>query len=316
MGNKQLVINMESIQRIKYVLKIRNMKFYLPIILLFFYSISFSQSLSENEIKKIAQKINSQLKGVNLENGITVRGCVAVGRTLTYLYDVVNDWYPTENMKEDIIANFKESGLSEVYFNNSINAIFYYYKGSKIVKTISIKSHEFSYLNFSLGEYFSINGHPKAKGVNLKLKKPEGWDLEEGDRPNIVKKFRYKTNTFLILIKDNVMFLSRNESKELLEDDEYVKEFIAESGSSFSSFEILNHEIVTINSYPTLEFTIKGDIERSGIKLKMIMKFWVIFYEDKIICLQAGGADNEEFKLLENLYDLITISLIFPEQYN
>ena len=46
------------------------------------------------------------------------------------------------------------------------------------------------------------------------------------------------------------------------------------------------------------------------------MKFWVIFYEDKVISLQGGGADNGEFRLLENLYNSITNSVIFPEQYN
>ncbi|MDP3359530.1 MAG: hypothetical protein Q8S41_09295 [Lutibacter sp.] len=292
------------------------MRITITIILVCLYSISFSQSLSESDIKKIAQKTNNKIKGVEIGNGITARGCLAIGRTLAYQYDVSNDWSPSLNMKEDLMENFKEAGISEVYFNNDINVDFYYYYGNKLRKKISIKSKEFSNLNFKLGDYESVNGHLKAKGVNLKLRKPNGWELQEGDRPNIVKKFSYKTNSYIILIKDNMMFLSRNEAKDLLSDSEYVKEIIIESGSYLKNIEILHQKIVTIDTYPALEFTIRGDKERLGLNLKMIMKNWMIFYEDKIISFSSGGFDSQEFYSLENLYDSITNSVIFPEQYN
>lgn len=291
------------------------MKFILPIILLFC-SISFSQSLTENDIKKIAKKANDQIKGVNVGNGITARGCFAIGRTLTYQYDVTDNWYPLQNMKEDLIANFKEAGFSEVYFKNDIDVDFYYYYGSKLRSRISIKSKEFSSLNFSLGDYVSINGHPKAKGVNLKLKQPDGWEIQEGDRPNIIKKFIYKTNMYMILIKNNVMFVSRNEAKEYLSDDEYVNELIVESSSFLKDSKIVNNKIITIDTYPALEFTLSGNMERSGFNLKVIMKCWMIFYEDKNIFLQCMSFNIEDFNMLENLYNLITNSVIFPEQYN
>lgn len=65
-----------------------------------------------------------------------------------------------------------------------------------------------------------------------------------------------------------------------------------------------------------MEFTVKGEAERLGNKFGMIMKFWFIFYEDKIVYLNGGGPDNAEFKVLENLYTSITNSVVFPEQYN
>jgi len=290
------------------------MRIIFTIIFFCFYSISLSQSFSENDIKQLAQKINDELVGIG--NGITVRGCFAFERTLVYQYDVTDDWYPPENLKEDLIANFKEAGISEVYFNNEVNVEFHYYYGNTLRKRINIKSHELSNLNFSLGDYISIEGHPKAKGVNLKLKQPNGWELEEGDRPNIVKKFVYQTNTYMIIIKDNYTFFSKNEARELLSDDEIVNEFISEFSSLLRNTEILNQRIVTIDKYPTLELTIRGNMERSGYILKMIAKYWLILYEDKIVLLQGGGSDGKEFNSLESLYDLITNSVIFPEQYN
>lgn len=292
------------------------MKITTNIIIALFSSFLFSQSFSKSDIKELAQQINDELTGVELGNGITVRGCIAYGRTLAYQYDVTADWYPTPNMKDDLIANFKEGGISEVYFNNDINVDFYYYYGSRLQKKISIKSKEFSNLNFILGDYINIKGHPKSKGVNLKIKQPVGWELKEGDRPNVVKKFVYKTNTYLILVKNNMMFFSRKETLELLEDEEYVNEFIAESSSFLNDTEIIDHNVFTLDTYPTLEFTFKGKKERMGYEINLIMKNWVIFYEDKIVFLQCVGFDNKEFSTLESLYNSITNSVIFPDQYN
>lgn len=292
------------------------MRVVLAIILFCIYNISFSQSISENDIKQLALQINDEIHGFDIGNGIIGRGCFAFGRTLVYQYDVNEYWYPTENMKEDIISNLKDSGNSEMFFNNDINVNYYYYSDTKLLKTISIKSKELSNLNFSLGDYISIKGHPKAKGVSLKLRPPNGWKIEEGDRPNIVKKFVYKGNTYLIMVTDNATFFSRDEVRELLFDDEYVNEFIEEASSYLKDSETISKKIVTVDTYPTLVFTIRGIEEKSGYNIKFRMKNWIIFYEDKVVFLQCAGLDGKEFKTLESLYNLITNSVIFPEQYN
>ena len=259
------------------------MKFILTIILLLLNSISYSQSLSDNDIKELAQKINNELQGMDFGNGITLKGCYALGRTLVYQYLVYEDWHAPKNIKTDLIANLKESGYSETYFNNDINVEYQYFSGNHLRKKISIKSNELGGLNFELGEYLSIEGHSKAKGVNLKLRKPKGWEIEEGDRPNIVKKFLFKNNSYMIIIKDNITFFSRNEIRELLSDNDYVNEFLSEASSFLTNPKILNHSIVSVDKYPSLEFTMRGEIERLGNKMSIIQKCWMVFFEDKIV---------------------------------
>ena len=78
-----------------------------------------------------------------------------------------------------------------------------------LIKKVSVKSTEFSSYNFKLGDYISIKDHPKAKGVNLKLKAPSDWQIMEADRPNIVKKFVNDNSTYMITVKDYITFLSR-----------------------------------------------------------------------------------------------------------
>jgi len=172
------------------------MRFILLIILLFFNLISYSQSLSESDIKILAQRINKELQGMDFGNGIAVKGCYAIGRTLVYQYLVSEDWVAPENIKTDLIENLNKSGYAETYFNNDISVEYQYFFENRLREKISIKSYELTNLNFNLGEYISIDGHPKAKGVNLKLKPPMGWQIEEGDRPNIVQKFLFKNKLY------------------------------------------------------------------------------------------------------------------------
>ena len=170
--------------------------------------------------------------------------------------------------------------------------------------------------NDQLGEYLSIYHHPKAKGVNLKLKIPLGWKVEEGDRPHVVKKFVKDENTFMVLVKDNVTFFSRKEVRELLKEDKFLNEFVQEVSSILKSPQIIEQSVVTIDNYPAASFKVRGIVERSGIVIPVMIKCWFILYEDKIVYLQSMGIDNSNFKFLEILYFSIVNSVIFPEQYN
>jgi hypothetical protein len=168
----------------------------------------------------------------------------------------------------------------------------------------------------NLGQYISIKDHPKAKGVNMKLKAPIGWKVSDGDRPNVVKTFVKDGNTFMVLVKDNVTFFSRKEVRELLKDDKFLNEFVEEVSSILKSPQIIEQSVVTIDNYPAASFKVRGIIERSGIVIPVMIKCWFILYEDKIVYLQSMGIDNSNFKLLEILYLSIINSVIFPEQYN
>jgi hypothetical protein len=292
------------------------MRITIYILIYFFSSSAFSQTFSETDINKLAVQVNRQIKGVVIGNGIKAKGCLSLGRTLIYQYEVPDYWEAPSNIKEEIISNLKTAGAAKTYFLQNIDVDFYYYKGNSLAKKVSVKSTEFSTFNFQLGEYISIKDHPKAKEVNLKIKVPIGWEVKEGDRPNIVKKFVNEGNTYLILIKDNVTFFSRKQMRESLQEDNFVKEFVQEASSFLKSSQVIDQSVVTIDTYPAVQFKVKGKMERSGLTFPVIMKCWVVFYEDKIIFLQAMGIDNPEFRALEQLYTLITNSVIFPEQYN
>ena len=292
------------------------MKTTIYILIYFFSSPAFSQAISETDISKLAVRVSQQMKGVDIGDGVKAKGCISLERTLIYQYEVPDYWEAPNNIKEEIISNLKTAGVANTYFLENIDVEFYYYKGNSLTKKVSVKSNEFSTFDFTLGEYLSIKDHPKAKEVNLKLKVPVGWEVKEGDRPNVVKKFVKDANTYLITIKNNVTFFSRKQMRESLQEDNYVKEFVQEVSSVLKNPQVIDQSIVTIDRYPAVQFKIKGGMENSGLTIPIIMRCWVVFYEDKIIFLQAGGIDNPEFRALEQLFSLITNSVIFPEQYN
>lgn len=282
----------------------------------FFLNNLLAQNLSQNDIRLIADEVNTELKGKDIGNGISLRNCIAVGRTLNYNYDVPEGWLPSPTIKEDLQANFRTSGILNFYSTNGISLKFLYFNGNSLVKVIEINKTSKSIPHYELADYVNLKDHAKSKDVNLKLKSPKNWQVLEGDRPNIVKKFVDDTNVFLVLIKNNVTFFSRNEAKEILSNEEFTKDFINESGRIFTNYSIHNKRIISIDTYPTLEYLLSGQLERSGITMEMIMKVWVIFYEDKLIHLQASGVNNGDFEEREQLYTSILNSAIFSDQYN
>lgn len=175
-----------------------------------------------------------------------------------------------------------------------------------------------SHLTFQgqLGEYHSIADHPKAKGVNLKIKTPKGWEVKEGDRPNIVVKFVKGTENYLVMVKDLPTFFSKSQARELFSDPEYVNNLSEEFETIFNNVNISNQRIVTVDNYPALEFEVSGSKEQLGLTINFKMKIWQIVYEDKIINLHGTAVNNEKSSTLLNFFTILTNSVVLPDQYN
>ena len=84
-----------------------------------------------------------------------------------------------------------------------------YFRDGGLVKGVRISYRDFNLpkLN-SLGDYISYKSHPKAKGVNIKIKDPLGFEKLEGDRPNIVAKYNNKDENlvYTVLINELPLF--------------------------------------------------------------------------------------------------------------
>jgi hypothetical protein len=297
------------------------LKFILILLLGFHGLTSQSQIFSENEIKALAEKVNQQVEKTDVGNGVICRGCLSLGRTIIYQYDVPDGWEPLHNIKDVLRSNLEVGGFAKLYRQHKMDASFYYYNGNNLIKRVNITYHDFDRSHKSsndypiLGDYFETQSHPKAKDVNLKIKVPNGWDALEGERPNVVKKFVKDENIFLILIKDNATFFSRRQIKEAFKDKSFAKEYIDEVALMLINSKLIEQNLVSVDTYPTVYFKIKGDIDRAGVFIPSILSCWIIFYEDKLVIFQGISVDNENKRKLNLIYSMITNSAIFPEQY-
>jgi hypothetical protein len=280
-----------------------------------FFSYPYCQTNSEVVLKKITQQLKNDIVGTEFSNGIRGRNCFSLGNTIIFQYDVPDSWQAPISIKEDLISNLQKTGAAKTFYSNKINVNYYYFKGNLVEKKVSILSTELEDSNFKLSEFVEIRDHPKAKGVNLKLKLPNNWELKEGDRPNIVKKIVKDGSSYLIQVEELETFYSRKQSIEFLQNDETFSSFFAEYSRVFKNLKTINKSIVTIDSYPAAFYKFRGDIERLGLSFSIIANTWIVLYEDRLVFFQAMTEDSKSYSEVEKIFFLITNSVIFTDQY-
>ena len=293
--------------------------------------LSFSQ-LSESQMAEMVDEVNKGCPLTDPRTGVVLSGAMSYGTTLVFMYDVPEDWFPPENMKELLIDNFKVAEIADVYYSLKVNVNFTYYKENRLIKMVKVKYKEFgdgteeadenSYSQqpnrsiFELGKFVSFKNHPKAKGVNIKVKKPVEFELLEGDRPNIVGKFNHKKENlvYIIGINNSQNFTSRSYTREWFLDSSETKSYAKSSVLEFGG-EYISHKLVDIDRYPAIEITF--DYTKEVIDRDIIFRtvMWVIPYEDNIIYL-SGGTEAKNFESYYPLFIKITNSIIFEDQYN
>ena len=278
---------------------------------------SDSSTISETKLKEIAEDASLQIEGVNFGGGVVGRKVIAVGRNLIFQYDVPANWQPYEGAKEQLISNLKESGRGDFYFNESIIVTYAYFKINSAATTITVNPQEFSSVTFELGKYISIKDHPKSKGVNLKIKPPKDWVIEEGNGPNIVKKFTKQNSTFMILTKNLETFFSRSAHRSMYSDKSSLKDFVEDAVlTSCHSQELIFYDLVTVGLHPADNVKNVCDRGMMGKKVTQFILIWNIFYEDKMGILMGMGSNKREFRELKKLYSIVAVTTSFPKQFN
>lgn len=153
--------------------------------------------------------------------------------------------------------------------------------------------------------YACYTNHPKAKGVNFKIRIPEGWTVKEGNRPNVVSKITLGDNMFMVLVHENLTFISRNQAKELYESGECEKMILEEYQDRYLNPTIISVANEIIDSYPAryVVCSYSYQFPWQNRPVKYISRVWHIYYEDLIITLQCASPE---------IYD----TYAFPQYYN
>lgn len=286
------------------------------LIVFFFLTISLTingQNTSIEDIKTFSKKLNNELKGLVIDpsTGVKGRGVISVGRKLIYQYDVPEDWYPFDDIKQVLVKNLIEEGNEKMYVNFKLDVGYYYYKNDKVIKTLSIDWEEFNTFRFTYGDYINLTNHPKSNGLEFKLKKPLGWEVKEGDGPHIVKKFTSDKKVYVIYVNETGQFFTKKEVNDFFENERDRNQFINEFGEN-GGFNFKTNKVVTIENHPFIY--VNGTIkqERMGIELNGNVHLWMSLIEDQFIYLMGSSFSEEDFYMD---FFKITNSLKLLNQY-
>ena len=272
------------------------------------------QRVTEDDIKKASVELNKKIIGVVIDpsTGIKGRGVISFGRKLIFQYDVPENWYPYDDFKQTLVRNLIDNGNEKMYIKGEFDVGYYYYKNNKLIKSLTIDWEEFDKLRFDLGEFVELTNHPKSNGLEIKLKRPLGWEVKEGDGPHIVKKFVHEQKIYLMYVKEIGQFFSKDEVNSFFKNDSDVKEFILGMiEKNEDDFKLKNHKVVTIENHPFLYFSDTVTKERMGKGFEIISHYWVSFLEDQLIYFMGGSISSEDY----NEFFKITNSIKLLNQY-
>ena len=279
--------------------------------------------MSETSIKNFASEIEKS------SNGIFT--CSVEGRTIV-IKIFIDDILTFKELSRDKIVNELEDYFAVVCVSNFIKLRYDIYhidnNGNILTKKIFLDTIDL--LNYNnKREIISLKNHPKARSVNITLSKPKGWIISEGKRPHIVQKYSPQPQghplshiSYMVGMKPLATFFSKKDAQDILNGEEKYgmnfREILKENIYSISQNSVvLSEKNEKIDRYPAKNIEIKFSATRHNITMNVYAVGWCILYEDTSIWLwgMALANNEEERKGYGILFDLITNSIIFPDQY-
>ena len=270
-----------------------------------------SQVFSIEDIKSYSTKLNDKFKGLTIDpaTGVKGRGVISIERKLIFQYDVPEEWYPLQDIKEVLTRSLIESGSTSLYLKGKVDVGYYYYKNDRVIKMVNIDWED---LKFKLGDYIELTNHPKSNGLEFKLKVPLGWVVEEGDGPHIVKKFSADGKIYLIFVKEIGQFFSKKEVRDLFSNETDVQVFVQAMQGDDDGLNLNNGKVVTIENHPFIYTYGTLRKERMGVEIEGKIHYWFSFIEDQYIYFMGTSYSDDDY---ENEFFKITNSIKLLNQY-
>lgn len=169
---------------------------------------------------------------------------------------------------------------------------------------------------------YSTQNHPKSKGVTINYKLPNSWEEQEGDRPNIIKKYISENGDGKEIVMLMVKDLELSSEDELSQSELY--DFFSES--SLKELVPENNEFISAKNIILDNYT-GGQIIYRSIHKRLDLTFdfqsiqYITIYNGKVIYLncmvyaKSPEELSERFELFYPLFRQMANSLILIDQY-
>lgn len=169
-------------------------------------------------------------------------------------------------------------------------------------------------------EYFNTKGHLKSTGLEIKLKIPITYKMEEGQRPHVVQRFNEFEGHFGTKSTLTINEIPETEGKfdaltnpGLINETDML-EICLDDGAKLRSFEIIKIDGIP---FAAVESTIK---KTSAVgEIEMITLSYTTFFRNRVIILsfaaQVKSGSDDHFQKSKLLYKTIASSMIFIDQW-
>lgn len=150
---------------------------------------------------------------------------------------------------------------------------------------------------------FNTKDLPKAKGLDITVKHPSDWRIDESNRPNIVGKFVKKTpdtyNSMIVIIANASPSDIREFQNSSLDELRKMNTF-----DNTVAIKVTKVKLEDQDAYIT---DVRSTEERMNVKAKTRMQFLQMIYKDKLISMNCGVVKNDKFSEadLENSFKMI-----------
>jgi len=223
----------------------------------------------------------------------------------------INDLIPSLQLNQEAAANF----IAEVELRARGEI------PSPILETLltyQFMDWPMEEFTFGYNRVFRTKNHPKAKNVDFQIRYPISWRPEEGERPNIIQKFRSENGrgleNFILMVKD----LPISPDYTITEQDiSEAKEMVPEGGK------LIYAKPIVLDRHKGAMIVFDYVVQQLDIVITMRQLMFITIYGGKMIwinCVVSAlpgeeGELQERFNLFEPLFKMIANSFIIQEQY-
>ena len=172
---------------------------------------------------------------------------------------------------------------------------------------------------------YSSRGHPKAKGIEVRLKVPRSFKQEEGERPNIVAKWTSEGGNGLEMMMLTVLTggdytLSRQE----IDDDLRLGARSEIRGALEEVGQVLSLRSFSQERAAGYIADVESQADRAGIEMTIRQRMFVLFVKNRVVSFSCQiGTTRDRAPTLESrmakfgeLCRLTVNSLVLPQQYS
>ena len=152
---------------------------------------------------------------------------------------------------------------------------------SKALLAVAMTIFVVSAQSQTLAMKYDTKNHPKAKGVWATIRYPSGWEVKEGERPNIVQKFSGDYNGMFVVLSLQIVDAGGAVEKECKDmgKKEFAETFSDESIKQFAG----NVQKTSHENKPAFIYEVKHKAERAGMSLNFSHKVMTVCHKNTMI---------------------------------